>query len=88
MMLHFGKQNNFMAWKLERVNICCKEYGFLANVLKTNEPYVPEAVQPADYMPAEAEEGADPLPALGAAAIAAQHSDSKLRSSETRQLES
>ena len=70
-MLHFGKQNTFMAWKLERVNVCCKEFGFLANVLKTNEPYVPEAVQPADYMPAEAQEGADPLSALGAAAIAA-----------------
>ena len=40
-------------------------------MLKTNEPYVPEAVQPADYMPAEAEERADPFPAIGAAAIAA-----------------
>ena len=54
-----------MAWKLERVNVCCKEFGFLANVLKTNEPYVPAAVQTADYMPAPAGEGEEPLPALG-----------------------
>jgi hypothetical protein len=69
-MLQFGRTTNFMAWKLERVNICCKEFGFLANVLKTNLPYVPDAVQPEDYMPAAAEEGADALPALGVAAIA------------------
>ena len=76
-MLQFGRQNNFMAWKLERINVCCKEFGFLANVLKTNEPYVPAAVQPADYMPAPQPEGEDPLPALGAAAIAGLRLDSE-----------
>ena len=70
-MLLFGRMNNFMSWKSERLNVCCKEFGFLANVLKTNEPYLPEAVQPIDYMPAVAQEGIEPLPALGAAAIAA-----------------
>jgi hypothetical protein len=65
-MLQFGRTNNFMAWKLERINVYCKEFGFLANVLKTNDPYVPDAVLPEDYMPAAAEEGAEPLPALGA----------------------
>jgi hypothetical protein len=49
-MLQFGRTNNFMAWKLERVNVCCKEFGYLANVLKTNLPYVPDAVQPEDNM--------------------------------------
>ena len=44
MMLHFGKSNNFMAWKMDTVNVCCKEFRFLANVLKTNEPYIPDAV--------------------------------------------
>ena len=42
----FGRLNNFMAWKTERLNVCCKEFGFLANVLKTNEPYVPDPVHP------------------------------------------
>ena len=70
LMLQFGRTNNFIAWKTEQINLCCKEFGFLANVLKTNEAYIPEAVVPADYMPADAEDGADPLPALGAAAIA------------------
>jgi hypothetical protein len=69
-MLQFCRTNNFVAWKLERVNFCCKEFGFLANVLKTNLPYVLDAVQPEDYMPATAEAGADALPALGVAAIA------------------
>ena len=76
-MLQFGRQNNFMAWKLDRTNVCCKEFGFLANVLKTNEPYVPAAVQPADYMPAPAAEGEEPLPPLGAAAIAGLRLDSE-----------
>ena len=70
-MLLFGRMNNFMSWKSERLNVCCKEFGFLANVLKTNEPYLPEAVKPIDYMPAVAQEGDEPLPALGAAAIVA-----------------
>jgi hypothetical protein len=63
-----GRTNNFMASQLERVNVCCEEFGFRANVLKTNLPYVPDAVQPVDYMPAAAEEGTDALPALGVAA--------------------
>ena len=75
-MLQFGRQNNFMAWKLERTNVCCKEFGFLANVQNTNEPYVPAAVQPADYMPAPAVEGEEPLPPLGAAATAGLRLDS------------
>lgn len=76
-MLQFGRLNNFMAWKLERINTCCKEFGFLANVLKTNEPYVPPAVQPADYMPALAADGEDPLPALTAAAVASLRLESE-----------
>ena len=76
-MLLFGRLNNFMAWKTERLNVCCKEFGFLANVLKTNEPYVPDPVQPADYMQAAADEGDEQSPALGAAAIAALRLDAK-----------
>ena len=76
-MMQFGRQNNFMAWKPERTNVCCKEFGFLANVLKTNEPYVPAAIQPADYMPAPAAGGEEPLPPLGAAAIAGLRLDSE-----------
>ena len=76
-ILQFGRQNNFTASKLERVNVCCKEFGFLANVLQTNEPYEPAAGQPADYMPAPAGEGQEPLPALGATAIAGLRLDSE-----------
>ena len=86
-MLLFGRLNNFMAWKTERLNVCCKEFGFLANVLKTNEPYVPDPVQPADYMPAAADEGEEQLPALGAAAIAALRLDAeKLRNKAISKL--
>ena len=86
-MLLFGRLNNFMAWKTERLNVCCKEFGFLANVLKTNEPYVPDPVQPADNMPAAADEGEEQLPALGAAAIAALRLDAeKLRNKAISKL--
>ena len=69
-MLLFGRMNNFMPWKTERLNVCCKEFGLLANVLKTNEPYIPDPVQLIDYMPAEVDEDDDQLPVLGVAAIA------------------
>ena len=75
-MLLFGRLNNFMAWKTERLNRKLQRIRFLAN-LKTNEPYVPDPVQPADYMQAAADEGDEQSPALGAAAIAALRLDAK-----------
>ena len=46
-------------------------------ILKTTEPYVPDQVQPADYLPAAADEGEEQLPTLGAAAIAALRLDAE-----------
>ena len=85
-MLLFGRSNNLMAWKTERLNVCCKEFGFLANVLKTNQPYVPDPVQPADYMPAAADEGDEQLPALAAAIAALRLDKEKLRSKAISKL--
>ena len=85
-MLLFGRLNNFMAWKTERLNRKLQRIRFLAN-LKTNEPYVPDPVQPADNMPAAADEGDEQLPALGAAAIAALRLDAeKLRNKAISKL--
>jgi hypothetical protein len=52
-MLHFGKANNFQEWRLRQIDICGKEFGFLANVMKTNVPYVVPAVAISDYTPPE-----------------------------------
>lgn len=51
-ILQFGKLNNFQEWRLRQIDICGKEFGFLANVMKTNVAYVVPAVIVSDYMPA------------------------------------
>ena len=51
LLLQFGKEKNFQAWKLYKIDRCSIEYGFQANVLKTNLPYVPPAIVAADYTP-------------------------------------
>ena len=51
LLLQFGKENNFQAWKLHQIDRCSIEYGFQANVLKNNLPYVPPAIVSADYTP-------------------------------------
>ena len=63
--LQFGKANNFQLWKTYQLNHRSIEFGFQANVIKNNVPYIPRAIVPADYTP--------PLgsgePALTAAAL-------------------
>ena len=51
LLLQFGKENNLQAWRLFQLDRCSMEYGFQANVLKNNVPYVPPAILPADYTP-------------------------------------
>ena len=51
LLLQFGKENSLQAWKLFQLGRCSIEYGFQANVLKNNVPYVPPAILPADYTP-------------------------------------
>ena len=73
LMLLFGKANNFPQWKLCQIDICVKEFGFQANVLKNNVAYVPPAVTAADYTPAMLEGE----PALTAAAITSLRVDAE-----------
>ena len=65
-ILQFGTGNNFNTWRLCQIDRCGIEYGFQANVLKTNVAYVPPAVTAIDYTP-PAIEGE---PALTAASLA------------------
>ena len=65
-ILQFGTGNNFNTWRLCQIDRCGIEYGFQANVLKTNVAYVPPAVTAIDNTP-PAIEGE---PALTAASLA------------------
>jgi hypothetical protein len=47
--LQFGKANNFHVWRL--FDRCSIEFGFQANALKNNVPFVPPAIVAADYTP-------------------------------------
>jgi predicted lactoylglutathione lyase len=51
LILQFGKENNFTAWKLSQIDRCSIEFGYQANVLKNNVAYVPPAIAAADYTP-------------------------------------
>ena len=83
--LQFGKLNNFQEWRLRQVDLCGKEFGFLANVMKTNVAYVVPAVTVADYMPgvipqveaAEGEVAQAAQAALNAASIAVLRLDAE-----------
>ena len=86
LMLKCGKANNFIAWKLEQIEICAVEFGFQANIIKTNETYVPPAVTEADYMPPAAAAGAA-ITALTPAGMAALRLEAeKERNKEVRAL--
>jgi hypothetical protein len=83
LLLKCGKENNFITWKLEQIEICSVEFGFQANVLKTNMAYVPPAVVEADYVP-PAEAG---HAALTAASLTTLRLDAeKERNKEVRDL--
>ena len=76
--LQFGKENNFHAWRLSQIDRCSIEYGFQANVLKNNVPYVPPAIVPADYTPpAVAGEAALAAAALGLLRVDAEKQRNK-----------
>lgn len=64
--LQFGKENNFHAWELYQIDRCSIEFGYQANVLKNNVPYVPPPTVAADYTPPVIAGEA----ALGAAVVA------------------
>jgi hypothetical protein len=49
--LQFGKTNNFYVWRLFQFDRCSIEFGFQANVLKNNVPFVPPTIVAADYSP-------------------------------------
>jgi hypothetical protein len=49
--LQFGKANNFHVWRLFQFDRCSIEFGFQANVLKNNVPFVPPAIVAADHTP-------------------------------------
>lgn len=94
-ILQFGKSNNFQEWRLRQVDLCGKEFGFLANVMKTNVAYVVPAVTVADYMPgvipqveaAEGEVAQAAQAALNAASIAVLRLDAeKHRNKEVARL--
>ena len=51
LLLRCGKFNNFMQWRREQQTILTAEFGYQANVLKTNAAYVPAELVPADYTP-------------------------------------
>ena len=89
MILQFGKSNNFQEWRLRQIDVCGKEFGFLANVMKTNVPYVPPAVVPTDYTPAAPVDGEAQAgqAGLNAAAIALLRVDAeKQRNKEISKL--
>ena len=83
LMLKCGKLNNFTAWREEQKKLCSAEFGFQANVLSTNEPYVPAAVIEDDFMPPDT----PGMPALTAAAVGSLRLEAeKSRNKEVRLL--
>jgi hypothetical protein len=66
--LQFGKANNFHVWRLFQFDRCSIKFGFQANVLKNNVPFVPPAIVAADYTPLLAPEEAQ-LPAAALALL-------------------
>jgi hypothetical protein len=83
LFLQFGKDNNFSAWKLLQIDRCSIEFGFQANILKNNVPYVPPAIVAADYTPSVTEGEA----ALNAAALSSLRVDAeKQRNKEILRL--
>ena len=50
LQLRCGKFNNFIAWKEEQLKLCTAEFGFQANIISTNNAYVPAPVTAADYI--------------------------------------
>ena len=82
-ILQFGTKNNFNTWRLLQIDRCTIEFGFQANILKNNVPYVPPGVTAADYTPA----AIDGEPALTAASLATLRLEAeKQRNKEIHQL--
>lgn len=63
-VLLYGPENNFLAWKKFIFAKTEKEFGFLANVIKTNNAYAVEPVKEMDYTP-PVEEGQTQLDSEG-----------------------
>ena len=50
--LKCGADNNFSKWRLSIQKSLFEKYGKMAEVTRTNAPYVPPEIQEEDYMPA------------------------------------
>ena len=50
--LKCGADNNFSKWRLSIQKLLFEKYGNMAEITRTNAPYVPPEIQEEDYVPA------------------------------------
>lgn len=82
-MLKCGADNNFPKWRQAMQKLLFEKYGDMAEVTRSNVPYVPPMVEEEDYLPA----ARDGVPAMSAANIAKLRFEAeKDRNKQVRQI--
>jgi hypothetical protein len=81
--LRCGKANNSVSWRAEQQELCAAEFGYQANVLKTNVQCVPSPIVLEDF---EVEDIAGAVPLTPAQISSLRLKAEKARAKEIRQL--